>query len=51
MSKKITETLQLEDGSIVPASFPIIISASRATDVPAFFADWFARRLREPNSS
>jgi hypothetical protein len=45
MTKKITETLQIGDGSEVPASFPVIISASRATDVPAFFADWFARRL------
>jgi hypothetical protein len=26
---------------------PVIISASRATDIPAFYADWFMRRLRE----
>jgi hypothetical protein len=25
---------------------PIIISASRATDIPAFYPDWFMRRLR-----
>ena len=25
---------------------PIVLSASRATDVPAFYADWFMRRLR-----
>lgn len=25
---------------------PVIISASRSTDLPAFYADWFARRLR-----
>ena len=26
---------------------PVILSASRSTDVPAFYADWFVRRLRE----
>ena len=30
------------DGTI----WPVILSASRATDVPAFYADWFMRRLR-----
>jgi hypothetical protein len=25
---------------------PVIITASRATDIPAFFADWFMHRLR-----
>ncbi len=25
----------------------MIVSASRRTDIPAFYADWFARRLRE----
>jgi len=25
---------------------PVIVSASRATDLPAFYADWFARRFR-----
>jgi hypothetical protein len=24
----------------------VIISASRRTDIPAFYADWFMRRLR-----
>lgn len=27
--------------------FPKVLSASRATDLPAFFADWFMERLRE----
>lgn len=41
-----TDTLiALEDGRIVPAKEPIIISASRSTDIPAFYADWFFRRL------
>jgi hypothetical protein len=26
---------------------PVIVSASRATDIPAWFGDWFADRLRE----
>ena len=30
------------DGTI----WPVVLSASRATDVPAFYADWFMRRLR-----
>jgi hypothetical protein len=25
---------------------PVIISASRATDIPAFYSDWFMHRLR-----
>jgi len=25
---------------------PVIISASRATDIPAFYADWFMHRVR-----
>ena len=29
------------------AQAPIIISASRATDIPAFYADWFFRRLED----
>lgn len=28
------------------AIFPIIISASRATDIPAFYADWFMNKLK-----
>ncbi len=30
----------------VPATAPLIVSASRATDIPAFYADWLVRRLR-----
>ena len=26
---------------------PVILSASRSTDIPAFYADWFVERLRE----
>jgi hypothetical protein len=30
----------------VPAIAPLIISASRSTDIPAFYGDWFMARLR-----
>lgn len=26
---------------------PVIISASRSTDIPAFYSEWFINRLRE----
>ena len=26
---------------------PVVLSASRTTDIPAFYADWFAERIRE----
>lgn len=38
-------TLTLPDGQKVKASFPVVVSASRATDIPAFFAEWFSKRL------
>ena len=39
--------LKLKDGQIVDAQTPLIISASRATDIPAFYSRWFFDRLRE----
>ena len=33
-------------GETVEASAPVIISAIRSTDVPAFYAQWFINRLR-----
>jgi DNA repair photolyase len=38
--------IQTDAGQIVQAKTPIIISASRSTDIPAFYADWFMERLR-----
>lgn len=35
-----------QSGESVEATTPIIISASRSTDVPAFYADWFFHRLK-----
>ncbi len=31
----------------VEAQAPVIISASRATDIPAFYSNWFIRRLKK----
>lgn len=35
-----------QNGEKVDAQAPIIISASRSTDIPAFYADWFVERLK-----
>lgn len=37
----------LPDGRIVEARMPVIVSASRRTDIPAFYADWFFDRLEK----
>ena len=34
-----------DSGERVEAVAPVVISASRATDIPAFYAEWFFRRL------
>ena len=36
-----------EDGELVEGPAPVIISASRATDIPAFYAEWFVERLKK----
>lgn len=36
----------LEDGDVVEAQAPVIVSASRSTDIPAFYTDWFFERIR-----
>ena len=38
--------IQTDRGERVEAIAPVIISASRATDIPAFYADWFMHRLK-----
>jgi len=35
------------NGDSVEAQTPTIISASRATDIPAFYADWFIERIKQ----
>lgn len=38
--------ISLQNADKVEAQAPIIISASRSTDIPAFYADWFVERLK-----
>jgi hypothetical protein len=38
--------IRTEEAGLVEAVAPVIVSASRRTDIPAFHADWFVRRLR-----
>lgn len=42
-NKKII--ISSDDGTLVEAIAPVIISASRSTDIPAFYARWFFNRL------
>ena len=44
--------ITLDDGSVAETTMhPVIVSASRATDIPAFYADWFFYRLRKGYSA
>lgn len=38
--------LTLPDGTNVQSIAPVIVSASRATDIPAFYSEWLMNRLR-----
>ena len=38
--------IQRDNGMMAVAQAPVIISASRSTDIPAFYADWFFHRLK-----
>ena len=38
--------IKRDNGEIADAQAPVIISASRSTDIPAFYADWFFHRLK-----
>ena len=38
--------IQLDNGQLAEAQAPVIVSASRSTDIPAFYADWFLHRLK-----
>jgi DNA repair photolyase len=39
--------IKTEQGKQVEATAPVIISASRSTDIPAFYAKWFFNRLEK----
>ena len=45
--KHQTLSLRNDNGTEILAQAPMIVSASRATDIPAFYADWFFRRLEK----
>lgn len=45
MTKHQTISIRNDNGTEVMAQSPLIISASRATDIPAFYTDWFFHRL------
>ncbi|ROT06067.1 DUF1848 domain-containing protein [Lepagella muris] len=52
MAKKQEErTIILDNGEVVKATFPIVVSASRSTDIPAFYSDWFFERLKKGYSA
>ena len=38
--------IQRDNGEMVEAQAPFIVSASRSSDIPAFYADWFFHRLK-----
>ncbi|MDR2926844.1 MAG: DUF1848 domain-containing protein [Cytophagaceae bacterium] len=38
--------IKIQSGELVEAQAPVIISASRSTDIPAFYSDWFINRLK-----
>lgn len=40
------EIVPRENGELVEMQVPTIVSASRSTDIPAFYADWFFHRLK-----
>jgi len=41
------KTLKLPDGSTVEAIQPLVISASRATDIPALYSEWLIDRFKQ----
>lgn len=45
-NQKPKPTIALEDGTTAFCQEPIVVSASRSTDIPAFYSDWFFHRLK-----
>jgi DNA repair photolyase len=39
--------IRKSNGEAVEAQAPVIVSASRSTDVPAFYSDWLINRIKE----
>lgn len=40
------EEIELQGCAKALAQMPVIVSASRSTDIPAFYSDWFMERLK-----
>ena len=51
LKKQEDRTIILDNGDEAKATFPIVVSASRSTDIPAFYADWFFERLKRGYSA
>lgn len=45
------QRIQLDNGLFADAQAPEIVSASRSTDIPAFYANWFFKRLKKGYSA
>ena len=45
------DIIQLDNGMFSDAQAPEVVSASRSTDIPAFYADWFFSRLKKGYSA
>ncbi len=43
--------IRLDSGKTATALCPVIISASRSTDIPAFYSEWFFNRLKKGYSA
>lgn len=41
------EEVYNEKNQLIEMQAPVIISASRSTDIPAFYSDWFCERLKQ----
>lgn len=51
MASKDKVSIITDNGEVAEAQAPIIISASRSTDIPGFYADWFLHRLKVGHSA
>lgn len=49
--KQVDRFVTLDNGEVAKATFPVVVSASRSTDIPAFYADWFFHRLKKGYSA
>lgn len=49
--KQPDKFVRLDNGEMAKATFPVVVSASRSTDIPAFYTDWFFNRLEKGYSA